>query len=259
MLAHAGSCCTPRRTQKRCFRGATAATPSPAVATSATAATAAKIAGTWLPAQHCLRFDRRSRHYPGLNDGNAQDSRVSFPLNNVRALWPSASIVLRMRARFEYWLNCGLRSCPYVVCYLSICPLNNRYCRLYGLDVGGKGCVGLGRCFSMARTYVVTPICCPSRSAYLSGKYTHNHRTLQNSQTQGCASDFWVRSIEPRAYPAYLAAAGYRTAFFGKYLNAYGTNPSSPMSHVPPGWHKVLCPFPGRIALLWACANVVTL
>jgi arylsulfatase A-like enzyme len=112
--------------------------------------------------------------------------------------------------------------------------------RLFGLDPGGEqGCAGGGACFNLSRAYVVTPICCPSRSSYLSGKYTHNHQTLQNGEAQGCAAGTWVDSIEPRTYPAYLAAAGYRTAFFGKYLNQYGGTVASPISHIPPGWNNV--------------------
>ena len=55
---------------------------------------------------------------------------------------------------------------------------------------------------------VATPICCPSRSSYLSGKYTHNHLTVQNSPAFGCSSERWNATEEPRAFPAYLAAAG---------------------------------------------------
>lgn len=69
-------------------------------------------------------------------------------------------------------------------------------------------------------------------------RYTHNHRTLQNSGATGCASGDWISDGEYNAYAPHLAAAGYRTAFFGKYLNAYGDTPDAPMTHVPPGWTK---------------------
>ena len=86
--------------------------------------------------------------------------------------------------------------------------------------------------------YIATPICCPSRASYLSGKYTHNHRTLQNNAPMGCSSAGWVAEKEPRAYAAFLGAANYTAAFFGKYLNAYGISPSEPLSYVPPGWSE---------------------
>eukprot|EP00040_Diaphanoeca_grandis_P009007 m.47205 g.47205 ORF g.47205 m.47205 type:complete len:745 (-) comp20446_c0_seq1:240-2474(-) len=107
----------------------------------------------------------------------------------------------------------------------------------YGLDTGTQ-CTGGGSCFNLTRAYVATPICCPSRSSYLTGKYIHNHHTIQNSGQMGCAGAEWVATQEPRGYAAYLATAGYSTGFFGKYLNAYGHTTSAPPSHVPNGWHE---------------------
>ena len=63
----------------------------------------------------------------------------------------------------------------------------------------GEGCAGGGSCFSLERGYVATPICCPSRSSYLTGKYIHNTGTLQNSAEMGCSSAHWVEQEEPRA------------------------------------------------------------
>ena len=104
--------------------------------------------------------------------------------------------------------------------------------------VGGKalamhGCASDGgTCFNLSRAYVATPICCPSRSSYLTGQYIHNTGTRQNSLRMGCSDTHWVAEKEPRAYPAYLgAAANYRAGFWGKYLNAYNN-----LSHVPTGW-----------------------
>ena len=47
----------------------------------------------------------------------------------------------------------------------------------------------------------------------LTCRYTHNHRTLQNSGPTGCASVEWVTSVEPLTYAPHLLAAGYRAAF----------------------------------------------
>ena len=74
---------------------------------------------------------------------------------------------------------------------------------LFGLDSilpKGGGCADGGACYNLSRGYVATPICCPSRASYLSGKYTHNHRTLQNNAPMGCSSAGWVAEKEPRAY-----------------------------------------------------------
>jgi len=93
--------------------------------------------------------------------------------------------------------------------------------------------------FNFTNAFVATPICCPSRASYLSGQYTHNHRTLQNSPATGCSSAAWRADSEPKAAAPGLAAAGYTTGFFGKYLNAYGQpGAGGGIAHVPAGWER---------------------
>ena len=91
---------------------------------------------------------------------------------------------------------------------------------------------------SFRRFYVTDPLCCPSRTTFLTGQYAHNHGVVSN--------------LGPRSYPAlrqrdtlgpWLERAGYRTALEGKFLNSYGLDGSA--RHVPPGWsdwHAALDP-----------------
>ncbi|MEP6757706.1 MAG: sulfatase-like hydrolase/transferase [Actinomycetota bacterium] len=72
-----------------------------------------------------------------------------------------------------------------------------------------------------------TPLCCPSRSTILTGRYDTHTQVRDN--TQGPNLD------DTNTLPVWLHDAGYRTGLVGKYLNAY---PWGRAPFIPPGWDR---------------------
>ncbi|XP_077541600.1 N-acetylglucosamine-6-sulfatase-like isoform X2 [Haemaphysalis longicornis] len=89
---------------------------------------------------------------------------------------------------------------------------------------------------TFANTYVTTPLCCPSRSSILTGRYAHNAHVANNSLSGNCSSLMWQRGPEREAFVVALQAAGYETFYAGKYLNKYGYKRAGGVEHVPVGW-----------------------
>lgn len=89
-----------------------------------------------------------------------------------------------------------------------------------------------------SRSVVSTPLCCPSRSSFLTGQYGHNNGVLWN------APGYRDLREKRNTLPVWMSRAGYTTAHVGKYLNGYRYAVDDP-TEVAPGWdrwHTVLDP-----------------
>jgi N-acetylglucosamine-6-sulfatase len=96
---------------------------------------------------------------------------------------------------------------------------------------------------SFEEAFVSHPMCCPSRATILTGLYDHNHHVLGNGPTHGGFQKFVSEGHEENTIAVHLKEeGGYRTAFFGKYLNQYPNQDEPPIphdpNHVPPGWDE---------------------
>ena len=84
--------------------------------------------------------------------------------------------------------------------------------------------------------FISQPVCCPSRSTFLRGQFTHNHKVFRNDQPNGGFEEFYFLQNESSTLATWLQAADYRTVLLGKYLNGYPF--SEDRSYVPVGWDE---------------------
>uniref|UniRef100_A0A673KT16 N-acetylglucosamine-6-sulfatase n=1 Tax=Sinocyclocheilus rhinocerous TaxID=307959 RepID=A0A673KT16_9TELE len=91
---------------------------------------------------------------------------------------------------------------------------------------------------TFSNAFTATPLCCPSRSSIITGKYPHNHLVRNNSISGNCSSTAWQKEAEPFAFQVYLNKMSYQTFYGGKYLNQYGSKDAGGVDHVPPGWDQ---------------------
>lgn len=75
------------------------------------------------------------------------------------------------------------------------------------------------------RIYTETPLCCPARATFLSGRHTLDHGVITNDGDPLDASTTIATALDE---------AGYHTMLMGKYLNDY----EGP--RMPPGWDRVM-------------------
>ena len=78
------------------------------------------------------------------------------------------------------------------------------------------------------------PLCCPARVSALTGQYAHNHGVLGNGSGIYPEGGYQGFTTDGNTLATWAHAAGYQTAFVGKYLNNYGV--AGYPARVPPGW-----------------------
>jgi arylsulfatase A-like enzyme len=93
-------------------------------------------------------------------------------------------------------------------------------------ELGGSG-------IELTEAFMTTPLCCPSRSSILRGQYANITKVYTNDGVNGGADDFVP--LEDETVATLLQGAGYRTGFYGKYLNGYNQLWGDSM-HIPAGW-----------------------
>jgi len=100
---------------------------------------------------------------------------------------------------------------------------------------------------NLTNFFTHTPICCPSRTTMLSGRYQHNNR-VSGPSAPGCMRQntsrvdnprFWEDSFVRRLHDEH----GYATGLFGKVLNSMGSYGCDGNSGLPPGVDRsyVMC------------------
>jgi arylsulfatase A-like enzyme len=86
---------------------------------------------------------------------------------------------------------------------------------------------------TFSNAFVVNPLCCPSRASILTGRYSHSTKVYTNGG---------FRLFDDTSTLAtWLRKAGYRTGFFGKYLNSYAG------TYVPRGWSRWVAFTPSNV------------
>ena len=84
---------------------------------------------------------------------------------------------------------------------------------------------------TFTNSFASFPLCCPSRTTFITGQYGHNHTVMGNAPPAGGYDK--LAPTHSNTLPAWLRQAGYHTVHVGKYLNGYGR---ARPTEVPAGW-----------------------
>jgi N-acetylglucosamine-6-sulfatase len=94
------------------------------------------------------------------------------------------------------------------------------------------------RGLTWSNAFSTTPLCCPARASFFTGKLEHNHGVLSHRKPYG-----YQAFDDSHTLATALRAVGYQTGFVGKYLNGYGPDRpkeaprrANSFTYVPNGW-----------------------
>ena len=93
---------------------------------------------------------------------------------------------------------------------------------------------GTARGVDYPNAQVPTNLCCPSRTALLTGRLPTVTGAWDNGGRYGGVAP--MARWQDAALPVQLSAQGYATGLFGKYLNGYGSRNRNTFGSTPPGW-----------------------
>jgi N-acetylglucosamine-6-sulfatase len=113
---------------------------------------------------------------------------------------------------------------------LLIVTDDQRWDTLWSMPEVQRSLVERGVTFS--ESFTTSSLCCPSRASILTGQYPHTTGVYRQALPYGGFKSF----DDSTTIATVLHAGGYRTGFFGKYLDSYQSDALA--GYVPPGWDR---------------------
>jgi N-acetylglucosamine-6-sulfatase len=101
---------------------------------------------------------------------------------------------------------------------------------------------------SFENFFATFPLCCPSRTTYLTGQYAHNHGVVGNIPRDGGGFPAFDDS---KTTAVALHDAGYEVAQIGKFLNGYAKVAQEDPSVIPAGYDRWFVPL-GKTMYDWS-------
>ena len=113
---------------------------------------------------------------------------------------------------------------------LLIVTDDQRWDTLWSMPEVQRSLVERGVTFS--ESFTTSSLCCPSRASILTGQYPHTTGVYRQALPYGGFKSF----DDTTTIATVLHEHGYRTGFFGKYLDSYQSDALG--GYVPPGWDR---------------------